>query len=148
MAQKQKTGPKTAAPAKWNSLVLPAVVAIAGIAFLVWTLTRSRTAPSDTAQTMPPATSAVPAEQQAAPQPQIPPEVAMATEAEVAAVPRISVADLKKELDAGTAVTIDVRDIQTFAVSHIPDALHIPLVYIAGELEYLPKGRKIVPYCT
>lgn len=151
MAQKQnpKQQPRSAPPPKRSAIVLPAVVAIAAIAFLAWTLTRSRTPEQPAAQIQAPPPVSNPAPEAGNSQmPQIPPDVAQASEAEIAAVPRITVADLKKELDAGTAVTMDVRDIDSFGASHIPDALHIPLVYVAGELEYLPKGKKIVPYCT
>jgi len=64
------------------------------------------------------------------------------------AVPRVSVDDLKRAVDGGQVTVIDVRDADSYLAAHIPGAIHIPLSYIEGELQYLPRTKPIVAYCT
>lgn len=66
----------------------------------------------------------------------------------LAAVPRISIPDFKPKLDRGEVVVIDVREADAYLAAHIPGAMHIPLSYVEGELQYLPRGKPIVAYCT
>lgn len=66
----------------------------------------------------------------------------------VAAVPRVSPDELAEELKAGSAVIIDVRDLESFKAAHLPGALQIPLQFVEGEIPYLPKDKKIVTYCS
>lgn len=148
MAQKQ-TAKKNTPQSSKNSLILPALVAIAAVGFLAWTLMRGKGDPLQPPQAQVSAPAPVAASQPVeSSMPQIPPDVAAASEADVAAVPRISVQEAKAKLDANEAVFVDVRDIESYAASHVPGSLHIPLVYIHGELEYLPKGKTLVTYCT
>ena len=63
-------------------------------------------------------------------------------------VPRIGLADFRKQLEREEIVAIDVRDIDAYTTAHIPGAMHIPLSFIEGELPYLPRRRTIVTYCT
>ena len=62
-----------------------------------------------------------------------------------AAVPRISVADAKKEVDAGTAVIIDSRAEAAYKQERIAGSINI-----TGEEQFdrLPKGKKIIVYCS
>lgn len=62
--------------------------------------------------------------------------------------PRISLADAKKEFDAGTAVIVDVRDINAYKMEHIKSALHIPIADAAANEDKLPKNKKIIVYCS
>ena len=62
--------------------------------------------------------------------------------------PRISLADAKKEYDADNAVIVDVRDITAYKNEHIKGSLHIPITDIDGKLDKLPKGKKIIAYCS
>ena len=62
--------------------------------------------------------------------------------------PRISLADAKKEYDAGTAVIVDVRDINAYNNEHIKGALHIPLADLDAKADKLPKGKKVIAYCS
>ncbi len=63
--------------------------------------------------------------------------------------PRISLADAKKEFDAHTAVFIDTRSSQQFAEGHIPGAINLSYTDIAnGKDDKLPKGKKIIAYCS
>lgn len=69
-------------------------------------------------------------------------------DAEHAAVPRMAVEDLRAKLNRGDVVIVDVRDPASYARSHIPGALHIPLASIEANLAQLPKNKPIVTYCT
>ena len=110
-----------------------------GLAVLVlvaWALMRSFEAP---------VTSNIPvAADTAAP----PPPQTETQDAAHAAVPRISVDDLKQKIARGEVTVIDVRDADAFLAAHIPGSLHIPFARIEGEVPYLPKGKPIVTYCT
>ena len=75
-----------------------------------------------------------------APAPQEPPELL--------AVPRTQLAEAKKLIDSGTVTILDVRDADSYIASHIPGALQIPLARVEGEVDYLPKGKPILTYCT
>lgn len=62
-------------------------------------------------------------------------------------VPRISAQDAKKEVDAGTAILVDGRGDTVFQAEHLPGAISIP--YNADDrFDQLPKGKKIIIYCT
>lgn len=56
---------------------------------------------------------------------------------------------LKEILDTTPAkvFVIDVRSADAFAQGHLPTAVNIPLVELAGKLGSLPKDRTIVTYC-
>ena len=74
---------------------------------------------------------------------------ASAQVADETAVPRFSVAELKKALDAGQALVIDVRDSRSFADGHLPGAINVPLDQIPQKLTQLKGSRKvIVAYCA
>ena len=70
------------------------------------------------------------------------------THDETASAPRIEQDELLAHLKAGDVTIIDVRDADAFLASHIPGALHIPLARVEGEVQYLPKAKPIVTYCT
>lgn len=122
-----------------NAYIVMMIGGLAVIALVGWALMRSFQAPvtsnlpvaADTAQTVPPAP--------AQPEPEDPAR---------AAVPRISVDQLRQEMAAGKVTVIDVRDADAYIAAHIPGSLHIPLARIEGEIPYLPKGKPIVTYCT
>jgi 3-mercaptopyruvate sulfurtransferase SseA len=65
-----------------------------------------------------------------------------------ALVPRVTSAELQKMIQSGDAVIIDVRAADNYTSAHIPGALHIPLSFIDQEAAYLPRGKRIVTYCT
>jgi hypothetical protein len=62
--------------------------------------------------------------------------------------PRITLADAKKDYDAGKAVIVDVRDPNTYNQEHIKGALNITPADLPGALDKLPKGKKIIAYCS
>ena len=69
-------------------------------------------------------------------------------EPELAAVPRTQLAAAKEEVDKGSVLVIDVRDVDSYIAGHIPGALQIPLARIEGEVNYLPRDKPILTYCT
>lgn len=62
--------------------------------------------------------------------------------------PRISLAEAKVRYDAGTAIFVDVRDADSYAASHIPGALSIPLAELPLRLGELDPTDWIITYCT
>lgn len=62
--------------------------------------------------------------------------------------PRISLAEAKKDFDAGTAVFIDTHAAEQFAKQHIPGALNISVSDLAAKEDKIPKGKKIIAYCS
>ena len=69
-------------------------------------------------------------------------------DAEHAAVPRLSVDELRQKMERGEVTLIDVRDADSFRSSHIAGAVHIPLASVEAQIQYLPKDKPIVTYCT
>jgi hydroxyacylglutathione hydrolase len=61
---------------------------------------------------------------------------------------RIDVGELTPLVARGEVTIIDVRDADAYLAGHIPGSLQIPLSRIEGEIPYLPKGKRIVTYCT
>lgn len=62
--------------------------------------------------------------------------------------PRITLADAKKDYDAGTAVIVDVRTESAYKEEHIKGSLNITIDTLAANLNKLPKGKKIIAYCS
>ena len=62
--------------------------------------------------------------------------------------PRISLADAKKDFHAGTAVFIDTHAPEQFAQQHIPGAINVPANNMDPFLNKIPKGKKIIAYCS
>ena len=69
-------------------------------------------------------------------------------EPELVGVPRTQLAAAKQEIDRGSVVVIDVRDVDSYLAGHIPGALQIPLARVEGEVNYLPRDKPILTYCT
>jgi len=63
-------------------------------------------------------------------------------------VPRISVADAKKETDAGNAIVVDARGEGAYQVEHIAGSINIPFGSKDDAFSTLPKGKKIIVYCS
>lgn len=62
------------------------------------------------------------------------------------AVPRISAEDTKKEVDAGTAILIDSRG--EGAADKLPGAIAMTAGAPPEKFNELPKGKKIIVYCS
>ena len=63
-------------------------------------------------------------------------------------IKRVSVDDAKAALDAGTAVFVDVRGADVYAMSHIKGSLSIPLADTEARLIELNKAQWMITYCT
>lgn len=77
------------------------------------------------------------------------PAVPSAAQDDTSRVPRVSLLETKKGLDAGTIVVVDVRDPVSFANGRIPGAV----LYTPADLSRLAAGLKaskktIVTYCA
>jgi rhodanese-related sulfurtransferase len=69
--------------------------------------------------------------------------------ADEAAVPRVSVADLKRAVDAGQVLIVDVRDAGWYAEGHLPGAVNVPPEELQQKLAMLKAAKKpIVAYCA
>ena len=64
------------------------------------------------------------------------------------AAPRITLAEAKKEFDAGTAVFVDTRAEATYKNEHIKGAISIPAESAATRYKEIPPGKKIIAYCS
>jgi 3-mercaptopyruvate sulfurtransferase SseA len=62
--------------------------------------------------------------------------------------PRISLADAKKDFDAGNVVFIDTRAETTYRQEHIKGALNIPMEAVETRYKEIPTGKKIIAYCS
>lgn len=62
--------------------------------------------------------------------------------------PRISLADAKKDFDNKTAVFIDTHPVNQFELEHIPGAINVQANTIKQNLDKIPKGKKIIAYCS
>ena len=63
-------------------------------------------------------------------------------------VPRVTVAELNGMVKSAEVTIIDVRAANDYIGGHIPGSLHIPLSFLEQEAAYLPRGKRIVTYCT
>jgi rhodanese-related sulfurtransferase len=64
---------------------------------------------------------------------------------------RITVAELKKRMEAGEDFTvIDTRNPQAWAQSDemVPEAIRVPLDNLDDNISSIPKDKPIVAYCT
>ena len=62
--------------------------------------------------------------------------------------PRISLADAKKDFDDGTAVFIDTHSPDQYASRHITGSINVPANQLDGYFDKIPKGKKIIAYCS
>ena len=60
----------------------------------------------------------------------------------------VSLEDAKTALDTNTAVFVDVPDAISYAASHVPGALSIPLADLDNRLGELNTADWIITYCT
>lgn len=59
----------------------------------------------------------------------------------------IDAAEIKRWLDDGAAVLIDVREPNEFAAEHIPGARNLPLSSFDPAAVTVPEGKKLVIHC-
>ena len=65
-----------------------------------------------------------------------------------ASAPRISLADAKKDFDAGKAIFIDTRAEASFKQEHIKGAINISAESFETRYKEIPTGKKIIAYCS
>lgn len=63
-------------------------------------------------------------------------------------VPKISVADAKKEVDAGTAVIVDSRNELVYKMEHITGSISVPNGSPKEKYDTVPKDKKVIVYCA
>jgi hypothetical protein len=62
--------------------------------------------------------------------------------------PRISLADAKKDFDAGNAVFVDTRAEIAYKQEHIKGAINVPMEAVETRYKEIPTSRKIIAYCS
>ena len=62
--------------------------------------------------------------------------------------PRITLAEAKKDFDAKSAVFIDTHAPEQYAQRHIPGSINVPANNIEPYVNKIPKGKKIIAYCS
>lgn len=63
-------------------------------------------------------------------------------------VPRIAIADAKKDFDSGNVVFIDTHSKSMYNNEHIKGAINIPFNEMEAHMDLVPKGKKIITYCS
>ena len=121
----RKAGGKPQVRFPWYLIAGGALLLIAGI----WSLTSPSTPPALPTATIPPQ----PTQESGIPYP---------------GVTRVDVADVKTDLDAGTAIVVDVRGASYYQEAHIPGALSIPSEDLEAQYQSLPQDQMIYLYCT
>ncbi|MBA3268956.1 MAG: rhodanese-like domain-containing protein [Acidobacteria bacterium] len=67
----------------------------------------------------------------------------------VRSVPRISIDEVKALMAKKQVVLIDVRDPQSFAEGHMPDAINVPFDHIPKHVDQWKKEKRLlVTYCA
>lgn len=61
---------------------------------------------------------------------------------------RISLADAKAAFDAGKAVFIDTRDVDSYNSGHIKGAIQMSAQDVAARFKELPADKQIIAYCS
>ena len=62
--------------------------------------------------------------------------------------PRITLADAKKDFDAGSAIFIDTRAEAAYKTEHIKGAINLTMDAVEARYKELPTGKKIIAYCS
>jgi 3-mercaptopyruvate sulfurtransferase SseA len=63
-------------------------------------------------------------------------------------VPRISIEETRKKLEAGQAVLVDVRNKYAYDQAHLPGSLFLPEEEIASRKDELPRNKEVILYCA
>lgn len=100
---------------------------------------------TNTARNASPATNASPAANAA---PAAPAAPATARNIPFPDVERIPLAKAKKAFDDGSAVFVDTHSAASFEVQRVKGAINIPPDQIAAKANSIPKGKKIIAYCS
>lgn len=65
-----------------------------------------------------------------------------------AEAPRVTAAEVKRLVEKGEALIVDVRGKDSFDQEHAEGAISIPVSEIEARLKELPKNKLIAAYCT
>jgi len=68
--------------------------------------------------------------------------------ADAAEAPRALAADVKRMVEKGEALIVDVRSKDAYDQEHAEGAINIPVGEIEARLAELPKNKLIAAYCT
>ncbi len=64
-------------------------------------------------------------------------------------MPRVRVEEAKADVTSGKGVIIDVRGTDAWKIAHIEGAIDIQLADVEkGDFKNIPKGKRIIAYCT
>ncbi len=63
-------------------------------------------------------------------------------------IPRTSLTDAKKAYDSGSAIFLDVRDVEFYTDEHIKGSVNIPYGDLDARYRQLDSNRWIITYCT
>lgn len=84
----------------------------------------------------------------AASRPPVATNAAQATASPADGIARISVADARREAEAGRAVFVDVRTKAEFDRGHIKGAVSLPKAEIPARFKELPGNKTLILYCA
>ena len=62
--------------------------------------------------------------------------------------PRITLADAKKDFDAGKVIFVDTRAEVQYKQEHIKSAINIPAEAMETRYKEIPTSKKIIAYCS
>jgi 3-mercaptopyruvate sulfurtransferase SseA len=62
--------------------------------------------------------------------------------------PRISLEEAKKAFDEKSATFIDTHVKATYDAGHIPGAINVTVQDLEAKFNTIPKGKKIIAYCS
>ncbi len=62
--------------------------------------------------------------------------------------PRISLAEAKKEFDAGNVIFVDTRAESAYKNEHIKGSINLPMEAVEARYKEIPTGKKIIAYCS
>ena len=62
--------------------------------------------------------------------------------------PRITLADAKKDFDAGNVTIIDTRSADAYKLEHIKGSLNFPFADFETNYKNIPTNKKIIAYCS
>lgn len=62
--------------------------------------------------------------------------------------PRITLAEAKKEFDAGNAIFVDSRPAESYNVEHVKGSINVPFADAETRYKEIPTGKKIIVYCS
>ena len=62
--------------------------------------------------------------------------------------PRITLADAKKDFDAGNVVFVDTRAASAYQNEHIKGAINMPMEAVEARYKEIPADKKIIAYCS